>query len=173
VWQVEGVSVPVQHRCLVRAQRRDDGVLALRRQHQWRPTQLLGTGKDAGAQDTSQHLRPEADAQDRTACREATLEEPQLIRDPWVAMRFVHGNRAAETDHELRRRDIDVAQILPAGLDITDLETALPQDAREGAAVFEVNVPEGKREAGRLHSASLLEGTTYTRGVCGTPPASA
>ena len=149
--QVERVSVPVQHRSAVRAHRRDDGSLTFRRQYQGRPTELLRTGEDSGAEDASQHLRTQANAEDGPASRESPLEEPQLIRDPRVTVRFVHCDRAAETDHQVRRRDIDVAQTLPAGLHITDLETALAQNPGEGAAVFEVNVPDGKGEAGRIH----------------------
>ena len=62
-------------------------------------------------------------------------------------MRFVHGHRAAETDHQLRRRDIEIAQILASRLDVTNLEAAFVQTFGQGAAIFKMNMPEGKSEA--------------------------
>jgi hypothetical protein len=62
-------------------------------------------------------------------------------------VRFVHGHRTAETDHKLRRRDIEVAKILASRLDVTNLEAALAQNVGEGAAIFKMNMPEGKSDA--------------------------
>lgn len=62
-------------------------------------------------------------------------------------MRFVHGHRTAETNHQLRRRDIEIAQILASRLDITNLEAAFAQNVGEGAAIFKMNMPQGKSEA--------------------------
>ena len=133
----------------------DTGFIERHHEALFAPGAAVGMRRHAGTEVHREHLRTQANAEDGPASCESPLEESQLIRDPRVTVRFVHRDGAAEADHQVRRRDIDVAQTLPAGLHITDLETALAQNSGKGAAVFEVNVPDGKGEAGRIHEASL------------------
>ncbi|HEY0342755.1 MAG TPA: hypothetical protein VGC34_18275 [Steroidobacteraceae bacterium] len=55
-------------------------------------------------------------------------------------MRFIHGYGTAETDDQIRRRNIEISQAFSSRLDVANLEAAFVQNVGQGAAVFEMDV---------------------------------
>ena len=144
--------MPVQNPELAFGQRRKRRLAPLRRQPDQAPADLLlAIGIDARAQHGRDRLRAQANTDCRRAALEHGLDHAELLFEEGVTVDLIDADGPAEHDQLLGV--LGDVEVVNAGLDIGETDTAIGKDAGKGAGVLEGDVTNG--DCG-LHSSAFF-----------------
>ena len=99
----------------------------------------------ARAERSGDELTPQAEAEQRTARRDALLEPLELAIDERVLVVLVDADRPAEHDEKIGREDVDGVELGRRHVDVGNGVAALCEQGREQPQIFERNVAESER----------------------------
>src|SRR5215470_724733 len=140
--EVESVAVPVQHRG-ARAQLGERGLAAGFGERERAPAQLLALASiDASAERLRHDLRAEAETEHGAAVPQAAFDGGDLSLEERIVPRLVDADRSAQNDQQIRIDEIAGAEIVQAGVAISDGEAEFAQHRGKAAEVLERDVPD-------------------------------